>query len=80
MPISQTGRVLHAFAERERKVELGGGVRFLRDDGWGWVSPDEQKAQFHIVTESVNAEFARELCDFCESELKKMLEEEHPES
>ena len=55
------------------KVELGGGVRFVRDGGWGWVCPDERRPEFRIVAESANAEFARELCDFCEKKLKSLI-------
>lgn len=72
VPLSDTGRILHAFADRERSAELGGGVRFLREGGWAWICPDEQKPVFRIVTESVSAEFARELCDFCERELRSL--------
>ena len=72
VPLSDAGRILHAFADRERDAELGGGVRFLRDGGWAWVCPDEQKPLFRIVTESASAEFARELCDFCERELRSL--------
>jgi len=72
VPLSETGRVLHHFAQREQQTELGGGVRFIREGGWAWVCPDEQRPEFRIVTESASAEFARELCDFCESELKRL--------
>lgn len=72
VPVSETGRILHAFAERERDAELGGGVRFQRDGGWAWVCPDEQRPEFRIVAESASAEYARELCDFCERELREM--------
>ena len=74
VPLSETGRILHHFAEREPQAELGGGVRFTREGGWAWICPDEQRPEFRIVTESVNSEFARELCDFCESELKRLAE------
>lgn len=73
VPLAETGRLLHRFAEHESEVELGGGVRFTRKDGWAWVCPDERKPEFRIVTEAVNAEYAKELCDFCEKELKKLL-------
>ena len=73
---SQTGRILHAFAEKESDVELGGGVRFNRGDGWAWICPDESKPEFRIVTESRSAEFARELCDFCEQELARLSTQE----
>lgn len=72
IPLSETGRVLNAFAEEENDIELGGGLRFRRENGWGWICPDERRAQFRIVTESVNAEFARELCDFCEKKLAQL--------
>lgn len=72
VPFLETGRILHSFAEREPEAELGGGVRFEREGGWAWICPDEQRPEFRVVTESVNAEFARELCDFCESELKRL--------
>ena len=73
VPVTETGRILHAFALRESGAELGGGLRFQRDDGWAWICPDEQKPEFRIVTESASAEFARELCDFCEQEVKGLL-------
>ena len=68
----QAGRVLHALAQREPRVELGGGMRLNRDDGWAWVCPDEGRPEMRIVAESASAETARELCDFCESELKRL--------
>ena len=73
VPASETARVLRAFAEGEAQTELGGGVRFVRDGGWGWVCPDERRPEFRIVAESANAEFARELCDFCEKKLKSLI-------
>lgn len=67
----QAGRALHALAQREQNVELGGGMRLLRDDGWAWVCPDDRRPELRIVAEAANAEIARELCDFCERELRK---------
>ena len=72
IPISQTGRILRTLAQRERNVELGGGMRLRRGDGWAWICPDERRAAFRIVTEAASAETARELCDFCERELKRI--------
>lgn len=69
---SQTGRILHALAQREARVELGGGMRLSRDDGWAWVCPDEGRPEMRVVAESASAETARELCDFCMSELKRL--------
>ena len=74
IPHSETGRILHHFAEQEPNCELGGGLRFTRSGGWAWICPDEQRPEFRIITESASAEFARELCDFCESEMKRLAE------
>ena len=67
-----TGRILRAMARRERGAELGGGVRFRRGDGWAWVCPDEGRARFRVVAEAASEEYARELCDFCERELRRL--------
>lgn len=75
VPLSETGRALHHFAQREPGAELGGGLRFTRGDSWAWICPDEQKPEFRIVTEAASAEFARELCDFCESELRRLTQQ-----
>lgn len=72
VPLSETGRILQHFAERETNAELGGGIRFSRSSGWAWLCPDEQRPRFRIVTEAASAEFARELCDFCEQELRRL--------
>ncbi len=69
---AQTGRVLHALAQREARVELGGGMRLCRDGGWAWICPDERRSELRIVAEAASAEFAGELCDFCERELKRL--------
>ena len=75
IPLSQTGRVLRALAQRERDVELGGGMRLRRKDGWAWIGPDERRAAFRVVAEAASDETARELCDFCERELKRLAGE-----
>lgn len=75
VPPGQAGRLLRAMARNEKHVELGGGVRFRRDDGWAWVCPDGDKPRFRVVAEAQNEETARELCDFCERELKRLAGE-----
>jgi phosphomannomutase len=72
---AQTGRILRAMARREQHVEFGGGMRFHRKEGWVWICPDEEKSRMRIVTESTSEEYARELCDFCERELKRIASE-----
>ena len=75
IPAAQTGRVLRAMAQRERGAELGGGMRLRRDGGWAWICPDERRPEFRVVAEAASEEYARELCDFCERELKKIVGE-----
>lgn len=74
VPVSPTltGRVLRALASREKRVELGGGMRFFREGGWAWICPDEGRGAFRVVAEAASDETARELCDFCESELRRL--------
>ena len=74
VPVSpgQTGRILRTLARRQADAELGGGIRLQRGDGWAWICPEENNARFRVVAESPSEEYARELCDFCESELKRI--------
>ena len=67
-----TGTILRDMVRREKRVELGGGLRLFRDDGWAWICPEPDAPRFRIVAESASEEYARELCDFCESELKRI--------
>ncbi len=69
------GRVMRTLAENERDIETEGGLWIRREGGWAWISPDETRPECRIVTEALNAEFASELCDFCETTLKKAIEE-----
>ncbi|MBQ6348490.1 MAG: hypothetical protein IJI71_13190, partial [Clostridia bacterium] len=75
VPPSQAGRILRAMARREKHVEFGGGMRLSRKDGWAWICPEENRPHLRIVAESQSEEYARELCDFCERELKRIAGE-----
>ncbi len=75
IPAAQTGRVLRAMAQRERGAELGGGMRLRRDGGWAWICPDERRPEFRVVAEAASEEYARELCDFCEREIRRIIGE-----
>ena len=66
----ERGRALRALSEAEEDAELCGGIRLQRDKGWAWICPDEKRPLCRIVTESADAEFAGELCDFCEKALR----------
>lgn len=77
LPSRQNGRVLHAFAQSQPDARLGGGVRLERPDGWAWIGADEGRPQLNIIAEGASSETARELCDFCEAELKRLSAETH---
>lgn len=72
---SERGRVLRAFSEAEQDAHVGGGIRLERERGWAWVCPDERRPVCRIVSESEDAEFADELCAFCEKALRERLGE-----
>ena len=67
------GHILESFAREVPDPQLDCGIRFTRNGAWAWICPDESCASFQIVTESASAETARELCDFCESRIGKLL-------
>ena len=75
LPSALRGRILRALAEAENTAELGGGIRFPRGNGWTWICPDEAGSECRIVSEGMNEEYARELCDFYETQIGKLLEE-----
>lgn len=72
IPPRRGGRVLHAFSQDLPGAQLGGGVRFERPDGWAWVGAEEDRSRLRIVTEGTSAEFAGELCDFCEKQIRRL--------
>ena len=73
VPASQSGRLLHALAESEADAELGGGLRLNRSQGWAWLSPDEKGTGLEVMAEAANMETARELCDFYDREIRRLL-------
>ena len=52
-------------------LQLLDGIKINKKDGWVFIFPDNKKASFAIITEGINEEYANELCDFYEWELKK---------
>ena len=73
LPTRQCGRVLQALSQSHPEATLEGGMRLQRDGGWAWIGADEGRPQMRIVTEGASEEFAQELCDFCERELKQVI-------
>ena len=70
------GRALRRFSEHESQASIGSGLTLDRDGAFAWISPDDDRPECAIVTEAWDMEAARELCDFCESQLKKAAEDE----
>ncbi len=73
VPPSESGRLLHAIAEKVPDAELGGGVRLSLNGGWAWLGPDDVRAGLQIVTEAASVEAARELCNFYGGEIERLL-------
>lgn len=65
-------KILNRY-EKEN-LQLLDGIKINKKDGWVFIVPDNNKASFTIITEGVNEEYANELCDFYESELKNELQ------
>lgn len=70
----EKGRVLHDVCDRsELPRSLGEGVRIRHDRGCATIVPDAHTDRINIVSESADSEFARELCDFYEKEIKALI-------
>lgn len=75
LPRSERSRVLRALAEESPGVEMGGGLRLPREDGWAWISPDEADCGMQLMAEASSMEAADELCAFYENRLRNLLEQ-----
>ena len=75
VPARENGRVLRRLAESRPGATLEGGVRFERDGGWAWIGADERHPRLRVVAEGLSAEFADELCAFCEGEIRRLCNE-----
>ena len=73
LPERESGRILRALAQNAASAELGGGVRLPRKGCWAWLGPDDTGAQLNIIAEAGDMETARELCDFYDSEIHRLL-------
>ena len=76
-PVSaeECGRILRALANQNANVELGGGLRITRAEGWAFLGPDESAQGLRIIAEASRAETARELFDFYKGELKALIDQ-----
>lgn len=67
------GRILSALLAEEQDADMTDGLCVAKDGAWAWVSPDEEKAECRVVTEALNAETAKELCDFYADRILKAI-------
>ncbi|MEG1264255.1 MAG: sugar phosphate nucleotidyltransferase [Clostridia bacterium] len=72
MALKDKGRLLRMLAEALPEADLTDGVTLNREGGWAWISPCGDKRECVVVAESADAEFARELCDFCIGEVSRL--------
>ena len=73
-PSEKKGKIIGELAKRftDEKTELSDGVKIYKENGWSLIVPDMKRSLLHITTSADNTEFARELTDFFESEIKKI--------
>ena len=75
-PVSDArrGAILRELCRAENTSPMEGGISFTSEKGSAWISPDDSRPECLIITESYSAEFAGELCDFCENALRRAAE------
>ena len=75
LPCSDTERTMRTLTENLRasgeKHVLSEGVKIIKKNGWVLIIPHSKNSAFRIISEGTSSEFAKELCDFGITELKK---------
>ncbi len=71
--LKDRGALLKRMAESVPGASLSDGVSFEDERGWAWISAPGAQKECRVMAEAVNAEFARELCDFCAGSLERLL-------
>lgn len=72
------GRVLRVLSESYPQAELKDGLKLSTDKGWVWVRPSGERAECRVVSESMNAEFAGELCEDLARRIQAIANAESP--
>lgn len=71
--VRDKGRILHSLCGRTTLPHtLGEGVRIRHENGYATIVPDAHRNLVHVTGESVNSEFAQELCDFYFDQIQKI--------
>jgi hypothetical protein len=73
IPSGECGRLLHRIAEDEKNAQMGGGLRLKRSNGWVWLGLDEREGLLNIISEAANMETSREICDFYDDKIARLL-------
>lgn len=73
------GKVLRTLSESYPQAELGDGIRLNTDKGWVWVRPSGERAECSVISESMNAEFAGELCDDLARRIQAIVNPANPQ-
>ena len=68
------GNVIRRLTEdRKEGIELKEGVRFIDDEGWVLIIPDEEKPIFNLYIEGYNEEYAEELWIKYDDKIKNLM-------
>ena len=68
------GNVIRRLTEdRKEGIELKEGVRFIDDEGWVLIIPDEEKPIFNLYIEGYNEEYAEELWVKYDDKIKNLM-------
>ena len=67
------GRILNRLCgQTDLPRTLGEGVRIRHENGYATIVPDAHRNLVRVTSESVNSEFAQELCDFYSDQIQKI--------
>ena len=70
------GRILHTLCRHTLLPHtLGEGVRIQHEKGYATIVPDAHRGVVRITSESVDSEFAQELCDFYLDQIRMITKE-----
>lgn len=73
LPQKQSIAALQRLYEHSKDAQTGGGIRLNTEDGWAWLTQDEERAEMCVMAESTRYETAQEICAFYAKALKEMI-------
>lgn len=71
--LKDKGALLKGLSGMHPNADTTDGIRLNDERGWAWISPAGDRRECLVVTESFDAEIAKELCDFYSAELGDLL-------